>query len=87
MKVIHEQINCPTRKFNIVGFVIDPTGEDHDVVDSAITETVGHSADPRDTSGRIRNPSQLLKTRYLGALAEDLLVKHLRNILGNCFSC
>ena len=85
MEVIHERINCPQRKFNIVGFVLDPTGEDRDVVERAITEAVGHGADPRDTSGRIRNPSKLLKTRYLGALAEDLLVKYLRNMLGTSF--
>ena len=85
MEVIYEKINCPTREFNIVGFVVDPAGEDSDIVDKAITETVGHSADPRDTSGKVRNPTQLLKTRYLGALAEDLLVKHLRDILGTSF--
>ena len=82
MEVIHEQIKCPARNFNIVGFVIDPTGADRDKVNKAITEAIGHGADSRDTSGRIRNPSQLLKTRYLGALAEDLLVKHLENVLG-----
>ena len=82
MQERHVKIQCPQRDFYIVAFDIDRTGADREVVNQALTEAFGHGADPHDTAGQLRNPSRLLKTRYLGVLAENLLMRHLRDKLG-----
>ena len=75
-------VKCPTRDFSLIAFEIDPIGEDVDLVNAIRDEVLQHGAAAYAPSGRIRNEDELSKTRYLGILAENLLVAHLQDELG-----
>ena len=66
----------------LVAFDIDPRGEHRDFVNRILNEASHHSANIQNPGGRKRDPVVLSKTRYLGALAEDLITNHLRPIFG-----
>ena len=66
----------------LVAFDIDPQSEHKDFVDRIIDEASQHSANIQNPGGRNRNSVVLSKTRYLGALAEDLIANHLQSIFG-----
>ena len=75
-------IRCPNRDYTLIGFEIDPDGDGAEEIDKALTEAREQRSNPRDTAGQIRSPEVQLKTRYIGALAENLLVEHLQNEFG-----
>ena len=66
----------------LAAFDIDPQGEHRDFVNRILSEASQHSANIRDTGGTERDKVTLLKTRYLGVLAEDLIAAHLRTLFG-----
>ena len=70
------------RNYSIVAFDIFPQGEDADRVKEITNEVEQHGADTRDTGGEERDKVTLLKTRYLGILAERVIAAHLRTIFG-----
>lgn len=70
------------RNYSLVAFDIFPQGEDADRVKEIIDEVEQHGADTRDTGGEERDEVTLLKTRYLGILAERVIASHLRYIFG-----
>ena len=82
MRIIPEGFTYPERDFNVVGFEINPVA-DTERVNKALIEAREHGADRHDTAGRMRTDEQLLNRRYLGALAENLLVEHLQVQLGS----
>ena len=68
--------------YSLVAYDIDPRGEDKDFVDRILNEASQHSANIQNPGGEERSPVVLSKTRYLGALAEDLIADGLRSIFG-----
>ena len=70
------------RDYSLVAYDIDPRGEDKDFVDRILNEASQHSANIQNPGGKKRNPVVLSKTRYLGALAEDIIADGLRSIFG-----
>ena len=82
MKKELKPINCSTRIVNLVAFNIAPTGEDADRVNGLLTKVRQHGASPHSPSGRIRDPQELMKKRYLGFLSEELIAEHLKSELG-----
>lgn len=70
------------REYLLVAFDIDPQGEHKDFVDRILSEASQHSASIHDPGGKKRSRVVLSKTRYLGALAEDLITNYLRPIFG-----
>ena len=66
----------------LVAFDIDPQDEHRDFVNRIKNEASQHSANIQNPGGINRNQVVLSKTRYLGALAEDLIADHLRPIFG-----
>ena len=75
-------VKCPTRDFSLIAFEIDPIGEDVDLVNAMRDEVLQHRAAAYAPSGRTRSENELRKTRYLGVLAENLLIDHLQDELG-----
>ena len=82
MKIIPNGFEYPTRDFNVVGFEISPT-EDRGRIDQALAEASEHGGDPHNTAGKMRTKDERLIKRYLGALAENLLVEYLQSELGD----
>ena len=70
----------------LVAFNIDPQGEHRDFVNRILNEAHQHSANIQNPGGRRRGQAVLSKTRYLGALAENLIADHLRPIFGQGIS-
>ena len=70
------------RDYSLVAYDIDPRGEDEDFVDRILSEASQHSANIQNPGGEERDEVTLEKTRYLGALAEDLIADGLRSIFG-----
>ena len=75
-------VKCPTRDFSLIAFEIDPIGADADLVNAIRAEVLQHRAAAYAPSGRTRSENELRKTRYLGVLAENLLIDHLQDELG-----
>ena len=82
MKKELKPINCSTRIVNLVAFDIDPIGEDADRVNQLVAKASEHGASAHSPSGRIRNPEELMKKRYLGFLSEALIAEYLQSELG-----
>ena len=84
------RVSCPKSvrqaPFRIVGFGLDPKDAHRDVVQRAIRAAARQGGTPLAPDGSVRNPDQLFKTRYLGALSEILLVSldHCLNWPYNC---
>ena len=76
-------VKCPTRDFNLIAFEIDPLGEDVDLVNAIRNAVLQHAAVAYAPSGTTRSKNTLRKTRYLGVLAETLLIDHLQGELGH----
>ena len=70
------------RDYLLVAFDIDPQGEHRDFVNRILNEASQHSANIQNPGGERRNQVVLSKTRYLGALAEDLIANYLQPIFG-----
>lgn len=70
------------RGYSLVAFDIDPRGTDAGRVKEIIKEVEKHGADTRDTDADERDEDTLLKTRYLGILAERVIAAHLRDTFG-----
>ena len=70
------------RDYSLVAYDIDPQGEDRDFVDRIVNEASQHSANIQNPGGEERSQVVLSKTRYLGALAEDIIADGLRSIFG-----
>ena len=70
------------REYSLIAFDIDPWGADADSVKEIISEVEEHGADTRDTGGKERDEDTLLKTRYLGILAERVIAAYLQTIFG-----
>ena len=70
------------RDYLLVAFDIDPQGEHRDFVNRIRNEASQHSANIQNPGGVTRNTIVLSKTRYLGALAEDIITNYLRPIFG-----
>ena len=70
------------RNYSLVAFDIYPQGTDENRVKDIINEVEQHGADTRDTGGDERDKTKLLKTRYLGILAERVIAAHLQSIFG-----
>ena len=70
------------RDYLLVAFDIYPQGEHRDFVNRIRNEATQHSANIQNPGGKKRSPVVLSKTRYLGALAEDLIANYLRPIFG-----
>ena len=66
----------------LIAFYIDPQGEHRDFVNRILNEASQHSANIQNPGGINRNQVVLSKTRYLGALAEDIITNYLRPIFG-----
>lgn len=81
MRTIPKTITCAKRRFNVVGLEVDPTGEDVENFNKILAEAheQKENSDPRDTSGRVRSDDEHLRDCYLGAIAENILVKYLQN--------
>ena len=83
------RVSCPKSvrqaPFRIVGFELDPKGNNHDFIQKAIRAAARQGGIPLAPDGSVRNPDQLFKTRYLGALSEILLVRFLQRQLGEEF--
>lgn len=79
-----ESISSPGRgrDYLLVAFDIDPQDEHRDFVNRILSEANLHSANIQNPGGERRSAIVLRKTRYLGALAEDLIANHLRPIFG-----
>ena len=78
MRIVQERFTYPQREFNVVGFEIDPV-QDREIINEACMEALGHGGDPHDPAGQMRTEDVKLRKRYLGALAENLLVEHLKD--------
>ena len=78
MRITPEGFTYPQRAFNVVGFEIDPV-VDREIINQASKEALEHGGDDRDPAGQIRSKDVKLRKRYLGALAENLLVKYLQH--------
>ena len=76
-------LNCETGIFNLVAFDIDPTGEDSVLVSEVYDEASRHGGDSHDPGGVRRSRTQLSRTRYLGALSEQLFADYLQDELEN----
>ena len=70
------------RDYFLVVFDVDPQGEHRDFVNRIQNEASQHSANIQNPGGVNRNKIVLSKTRYLGALAEDLIANYLQPIFG-----
>ena len=83
-EVRFEPIGSPERgsDYLLVAFDIDPQGEHRDFVNRILSEADRHSANIQNPGGERRSPTVLAKTRYLGALAEDLIANYLRSVFG-----
>ena len=81
MRKIPERFTCAKRRFNVVGLEINPTGEDEVDFNKMLAEAheQKENSDPRDTSGRVRSDDEHLRDCYLGAIAENTLVKYLQD--------
>lgn len=83
------RVSCPQRvrqaPFCFVGFELDPSGNNGEVIQRAIRAAARQGGIPLAPDGSVRNPDRLFKTRYLGALSEILLVHFLQKQLGEEF--
>ena len=81
---ISKRVGSPRRgrDYLLVAFDIDPKREHKDFVNKIRNDASQHSANIQNPGGRRRNSVVLSKTRYLGALAEDLITNHLRPFFG-----
>lgn len=76
------KIHCENRDVRLVAFEIDPVGDDADTVAEVLEEIRKHEAVTYAPSGRRRGRQELTKTRYLGVLAENILINYLQDELG-----